>query len=167
LCQQLAQRWPKAVHLQSDLFYGFFGRFIPPHLPAADAQNRAAIAAACQAAQSFCRHGYSVVLDGIFGPWFLPLMCEELGVGVLDVRYVVLRVSLDEALSRVAQRGDGVAPEMVSQMHAAFADLGALSTHALDVSGLDRDQALEHLSVALDAADFCLSQPPEAAAKGI
>jgi hypothetical protein len=36
------------------------------------------VRAAARAAGSFATDGYGVVLDGVFGPWFLPVVAREL-----------------------------------------------------------------------------------------
>lgn len=155
----LAQQLPRGVHIESDLFYGFFSHRIPPHLPQANEQNEAAIASAMQAAQSLCGRQYNVVLEGIFGPWFLPLIRAEIAANRLDVRYVVLRTTLEEACRRVRQRGDAALEDVAKAMHPQFADLGAWESHALDTTRLAPAEVASRLKLQLGAGRYALRSP--------
>lgn len=116
----LAKADPRGLHLPSDLFYDFPAHPVPPYRAGADAQNAAVIRAVCRAAASFAADGYRVCLDGVFGPWFLPLVSRELEATGTQVAYVLLEVDLEEALARVRQRSGPDMDTMVRTMHAAF-----------------------------------------------
>jgi len=152
----LAASFERGVHIESDLFYTFFSHPIAPHLPAAAAQNRAAIAAAVQAARSLCASGYDVVLEGIFGPWFLPVICGELVAAEVDLRYVILRTALEAARSRVRQRGDTTMDEVVSAMHPQFESLGVWESYVLDTTELAPEAVVAGLRVALAEGRYVL-----------
>jgi hypothetical protein len=86
-----------------------------------------------RAAGSFAEDGYSVFLDGVIGPWFLPILARELPSGI-PLEYVVLQVDLEQALDRVRQReGPGMSAGVV-QMNRAFSELGLFARCALDTS---------------------------------
>jgi endonuclease V-like protein UPF0215 family len=99
------------------------------------------IAAATRAAAAFASRGYAVFLDGIIGPWFLPVVAAELASTGIPVEYVVLRVSLAEAIRRATTRTQPGPEAVVRQMHAAFEDLGAFASHVLDTTDLGIDDA--------------------------
>lgn len=152
----LAGMLANGVHVESDVFYRFFCHPIAPHLAAADPQNQAAIAAACQAARALCLRGYAVVLEGVLGPWFLPLVSAELGPMVEDLRYAILRTTLEEARTRVRQRGDATGSDVVDAMHPQFAGLGALEHNVVDTTLLPPAEVAQTLRAGLAAGRFRL-----------
>jgi broad-specificity NMP kinase len=152
----LARRWARAVHLHTDDFYAWVvSGYVDPWKPEAQAQNVALISAMAAAAARIAAAGYQVVVDGILGPWFLDPW-RELSE---PVAYVVLRPSVDVAEQRAAARGDHPLKDLsvVGVMHAAFADLGALESHALDTSSMapaeTADEVLRRLHAGLLALD--------------
>ncbi|MFG6468852.1 AAA family ATPase [Roseateles sp. BYS87W] len=132
----LAEQLPDGVHLESDLVYTFFRHPVPPHLPQAQRQNEAAIAAACQAALALLRRGYPVVLEGVLGPWVLPLVQAELAGWAGPVHYVILRTTHDEALRRVRARSGPGLDAVVAAMHPQFEALGSWERHVVDTTAL-------------------------------
>ena len=90
----------------------------------------------------FVESGFPVVLDGIFGPWFLPELRAALPDGVAT-EYVVLRAPLTLSLERVRDRGGPGASAKVEHMHRAFADLGDFAGHTLDSGEARADELLE------------------------
>ena len=75
------------------------------------------ITAYCEAARAFAEGGYAVFLEGVLGPWFLPLSLRVLG----EVDYVLLHTTLENAQKRVADRDlQEVSPEVVAKMHSQF-----------------------------------------------
>ncbi|WP_341676486.1 AAA family ATPase [Niveibacterium sp. SC-1] len=152
----LAASFERGTHIESDIFYTFFSHPIAPHLPTATSQNRAAIASATQAARSLCASGYDVVLEGIFGPWFLPVICGELADAHLDLRYVVLRTTVEAALSRVRQRAGAALDEVVSAMHPQFESLGPWEPHVLETTELAPQAVLVRLREELAGGRYLL-----------
>ena len=70
----LAEHSPaeRAVHLHSDDYYQrILKGFVAPWLTEAHQQNGVVIDAISASAERYARGGYEVVVDGIFGPWFL------------------------------------------------------------------------------------------------
>lgn len=94
------------------------------------------IAATTRAASALASADYDVFMDGIFGPWFLPLIARELNGVRVQVSYVVLSVTLDEALRRAGARAEPLDESVFRQMHAAFTNLGEYRKHVLDVTSL-------------------------------
>ena len=87
--------------------------------------------AAASAAGRFAAGGYTVVYDGVVGPWFLPLFAAVTGLDGLS--YVVLLPSEAESLARVAGRsGHGFTdPEATRRMHREFAAAEVDPRHVL------------------------------------
>jgi len=145
LAQHASRASPRGLHLPADVFYTFPAHAISPILPEAHEQNAAVIAAASRAAGAFASRGYEVFLDGVIGPWFLPVVAAELGPTGIPVEYVVLRVSLEHAVGRATTRAQPGSAEVVRHMHAAFEELGDYASHALDTT---------HLSIEESVAEF-------------
>jgi cytidylate kinase len=128
--RELALGSERGVHLEGDAFYRFLPNLIAPTLPESKAQNATIIRAITRAAAAYAAGGYEVVVDGIFGPWFLPLVAEELAAA----DYVVLRLHAERAVERAGTRaaypGDAA---MVRQMNAAFAAVGVYERHVIEV----------------------------------
>jgi predicted kinase len=145
----VAQHFERAACLESDWFWTTIVKgFIPPWRPEADPQNRAVLAALSRSAVELATAGYTVVVDGIVGPWYLGLVTEPLARQGVETHYLVLRPGLDTALARVtaregAQRRDGhlaaafLDEEPVTHMWEQFSDLGPYERHVVDNTGLD------------------------------
>jgi predicted kinase len=104
-------------------------------LPEAHTQNATVIRAAVRAANAFALAGYEVFLDGIFGPWFMPLIRAQLAV---PADFVVLRCDLSRAVERAAARRAAPADAtLVRHVHTALEDMTPYEAHCLDVGELD------------------------------
>ncbi len=98
----VAQRFDRAACLESDWFWTTIVKgFVPPWRSEADPQNRAVLRALAESAAALASSGYSVVVDGIVGPWHLGLVTEPLARHGVETHYVVLRPDLDVTLARV------------------------------------------------------------------
>ena len=137
--KRLAALDPRGIHVVSDVFYGFPAHPVDPTRPESHDQNTAIVRAVARSAGAFAESGWPVVLDGIFGPWFLPELRGALPEGA-PVEYVVLRAPLDLCLRRVRERDGTGASAKVEHMHRALTDLGALSAHAMEAGGLDPEE---------------------------
>jgi len=151
-----AKAHPRGVHLVSDVFYTFPAHPISPVLPESREQNAAVIAAATRAAAAFAWRGYAVFLDGIVGPWFLPVVAGELTSTDIRVEYVVLRVGLAEAVRRATTRAQPGPEAVVRQMHAAFEDLGPYASHVLDTTDLTSEETVAEFARRRAAGVFVL-----------
>jgi len=145
LASRLAQLSPRGAHVAGDTFYTFLAHPIKPTLPESHRQNNAVIRAAVRSAAALANAGYEVFLDGIFGPWFLPEICEELTGAGFETYYLVLRVTLEQALKRAAERDPLLDEEAVRQMHGAFAQLGRYEAHVLDAGGMPPDELIHRV----------------------
>jgi predicted kinase len=133
LARALALRADDGLHIVSDTFYAFPARPIDPTTPASQRQNASVMRALGRAASSFAEDGWTVFLDGVVGPWFLPVLVAAIAPA-LAVEYVVLRVDLQESLRRVTQREGPARSAAVVHMHRAFAQLGRFAHCALDAA---------------------------------
>ncbi len=145
-------RVPK-VHFHSDDLWGYIkhGR-IDPWLPQSHQQNRMIMQIAADVAGHYAKAGYFVILDGVVRPDWLPAFTAL----ARPLHYIVLRTAAAEAIERcVARGGDSLSdPDVVADLHSQFADLGAFEHHVLQVSGKDKDQALQSVINALQSARF-------------
>lgn len=158
--QMLAKRPGSAkVHLHSDDFWHFIQHgAIPPYLPEAHGQNAVVISVLAECAAGYASGGYFVVLDGIFGPWFLPAFDQV----AVPVHYVVLRPPLDVAIQRCRERGgDTLAdPVPITALHHQFDSLGPLERHVLFTEGQTREETANAVSDAVRGGAFLLAKPP-------
>jgi len=155
LARALARLRPKGLHLLSDVFYGFPCAPVDPTHPESHQQNSVIMRALGRSARAFTEGGYHVVLDGVIGPWFLPLLRQELS-GPWPVSYLLLQVPESEALRRVrARQGLGASPQ-VRHMVAAFTELPAFREHLIHTAGLSPDQVLRVAEQGLSDDRFLL-----------
>jgi predicted kinase len=151
----LAEESPRSVHLHTDDFYTWIVRgYTPPWLPESQDQNVTIVEAIAAVADRLAGGGYDVIVDGVLGPWFLdPFRALD-----REVAYVVLRPSLAEAEDRAAHRPDHPLQDLgiVAQMHAAFADLGALEHHVVDSTGLTAEATLAEVQARLESGALTL-----------
>jgi len=137
--RSLAARYPRAVHLHTDDFWHYIvSGGIAPYLPESDEQNHTVVQAIASAAYAYAGGGYTVVVDGVVGPWMLDhyrrARPEDPGV---EVHYVVLRPDRAATLRRAQQREavDALVEEgPVLALWDQFADLGPLEAHAIDTT---------------------------------
>lgn len=128
----LASGCERGVHLESDWFFrSIRSGFVAPWLPEAHTQNAAVMAVAADAAAAYADAGYTVVWDGIVGPWFLDRVARGLGARNIPVHYLVLRPRRVTASERVQGRGDTAETTGAETMYDQFADLGEFEPHVV------------------------------------
>jgi cytidylate kinase len=147
----LADRFPRSALITGDSFFAFVsGGWVAPWLPEAHEQNDVVLRAAASAAGRFASGGYTVVYDGVLGPWFLPLFGSATELPCLS--YVVLLPSEQECLARVAGRSaHGFTDAAATRaMHRQFAAAEIAERHVLrDPAGppsFVAEQILERLA---------------------
>ncbi len=138
------------------MFYTFPAHPISPYRPESHVQNADIVVALAHTAAIFATRGWDVVLDGIFGPWFLPTIVGELRPTGLAVEYLVLRAPLDAALARVRARSGHGQDHVVRQMHEHFARLGAYERHAVDTGDRSPAELVEEVTRRRVAGAFLL-----------
>ena len=159
----IAAESPQSACIQSDWFWTtIVNGHIPPWEHAADAQNRAVVRAAAAAGVRLANAGYSVVLDGILGPWHFKPLRHELEQCTVPVNYTVLRpdggTCLDRARARVlespkhrdALTDEGPIRHMLDQFH----DLGPLERFVVDNSAISPGATMELIRKRIDSGDL-------------
>lgn len=137
--RSLAALYPRAVHLHTDDFWHYIvAGGIAPYLPEADSQNHTVVRVIAGAAFNYAQGGFTVLVDGIVGPWMLhhyrELLAQHPG---LTVQYVVLRPTRRATLTRAQQRTGAdalVEAEPILALWDQFGDLGDLETHVVDTT---------------------------------
>jgi hypothetical protein len=147
VARELAGTFPASALVTGDDFFAFVsGGWIEPWLPEAHRQNEVVLGAAAAAAGRFVAGGYTVVYDGVVGPWFLPAFAAA--TGVAELAYAVLLPPADACLTRVATRvGHGFSDaDAARRMHREFATSDVDERHVLrDPAGRPADLAAEIL----------------------
>jgi predicted ABC-type ATPase len=122
VARALAARFERSTLIEGDAFFAFVASgAIPPWLPESHGQNHVVVRAAAAATAQFVTGGYTVVYDGVMGPWFLPTFAAATGLG--SFHYVILLPSVERCVERVATRdGHGFTDEPATRhMHDQFA----------------------------------------------
>ena len=78
--------------------------FIRQWEPESDPQNQAVIRSSIAMAARLVEGGYFTVIEGIFGPWYLHLVQDELDGHQIRPHYVVLRPDIEKCLERAQNR---------------------------------------------------------------
>lgn len=152
VAREVAQRFTPSVCIESDWFWTtIVNGFVLQWEPEADPQNQTVIRSFVAAAARMVVGGYSTVLEGIIGPWYLDLVREELQAGGISGHYVVLRPDLSTCLSRAASRDRSERvpghPPLTDEgpvrlMWNAFSDLGDYESRVLNTTELSEDQTV-------------------------
>jgi predicted kinase len=143
----LAARCPRAVHLESDVFFRFIrSDYVEPWKPESHQQNRVVMDIVGDAAAAYAAAGYRTIVDGIVIPgWFLEPLRDRLRDAGIPVAYAVLRAPRSVCTARVQSR-EGPAPVdsgALAQLWETFADLGELERHVLDVGDKEPGEAAD------------------------
>lgn len=136
VARAVASRVEHSVCIETDLFFDFVQGLIDPSSPEAKSQNHTIVSAYCNAARIYSAGGYAVCLEGVLGPWFLPLVSTELG----EFDYILLHVSLPTSRERIASRvGERpVRPSVVDRVHPQFQRVvDDYSAHVIDTESRD------------------------------
>ena len=159
----IASESPLSACIHSDWFWTtIVNGHIPPWEPAADARNRAVIRAAAAAGARMANAGFTVVLDGILGPWHLEPLREELSHCTVPVHYAVLRPDVDTCLLRARGRvleapehRDALTDEgTIRHMWDQFSHLGRIDQFVVDNSAIDPESTARLVRKRMAAGDL-------------
>jgi MOSC domain-containing protein YiiM/uridine kinase len=143
-----ASPYPRAVHLHADDFYAYIRTgFVEPWRKESRKQNGVIMKALAATARQYAAGGYEVLVDGIFGPWFIAPWAALARAG-LDVRYVVLRADEATTVERAIARDPATAmvdPAVVTQMWRQFAELGEYEAFVINTSNKSPDTTVTEL----------------------
>jgi cytidylate kinase len=132
VAELLVGRFELSALVAGDAFFAMVDRgFIDPWTEAAHRQNEVVIAAAGAAAGRLAEGGYTVVFDGVIGPWFLDAFVAATGLG--EVQYVILLPPEHVCLQRVGSRvGHGFSdPDAARHMYGEFAGAARTGLHVV------------------------------------
>lgn len=131
----LAGLFERSALVAGDDFFAFIDQgYIAPWTSEAHQQNDTVIGAAAAAAGRLAAGDYTVVFDGVIGPWFLEAFSATAGVGA--VHYVVLLPPEPTCVERVRSRvRHGFADlDATRHMYRQFADADLPPRHVLDTT---------------------------------
>ena len=164
LSARLSKDSSRGLWIPADSFYSFPAYPIDPTTPESHVQNEAIIRALGASASSFVQSGYDVVLDGIFGPWFLPILLSDVELQV-SVNYVLLTVDAGVAVSRVREREGRGASARALATNRLFVELHEFNDHRLDTTRRTPDEVYSEVHARLLVGRFALRRgEPTAAA---
>jgi cytidylate kinase len=99
----LSAGFPRSALVAGDDFFRFLGQgFVEPWLPEAHEQNEIVTEAAAAAAGRYARGDYTVVYDGMVGPWLLTPFARAAAAPALH--YVILFPDEETCVNRVLSR---------------------------------------------------------------
>jgi predicted kinase len=112
---------PSAI-VRGDDFLAYLAEgFIPPHLPQSHDQNTAVMDITLRAAAGYARNGWTTVLEGLVGPWFLPAVEAVAADTGMPFHYAVLMADVDICVARfTAREGTTDRADMAARMHGQF-----------------------------------------------
>jgi len=131
---RLANDFARSAHVLGDHFIRYIvGDWKDPSLPEADEQNQLVVDISTKAACGYAAAGYTTILDGIYGPWFLDQI--QAVTDGCELHYVVLRADLETSIDRAVNRSDTPAPEaVVRTMHEHFDELAQYESFVVDTT---------------------------------
>jgi broad-specificity NMP kinase len=169
LARELAAKFDLGVHLEVDEFLRFIvGGSTPPWRPESDTQNHVVNTAVARAASVYANGGYTVVVDGINGPWFLDQLVTNLEPLPDAVHYLIVRCDPGLAVERIHNRPDrtyaaerygaDIDEAAIRFMHDQFTSADDLPYQLLDTTDLAAEQALAQCRALLDTGRLRLDR---------
>ena len=121
--RSLSGMFDRSARVAGDEFFGFIDRgYLAPWTREAHQQNEVVVSAAAAAAGRLAAGGYTVVYDGVIGPWFVDVFWRA--AGLTRLHYFLLLPPEQLCLHRVQSRvGHGFTDlEAARHMYAEFAN---------------------------------------------
>lgn len=155
----LVARFPRAVHLEADRFFGYIrAGYVEPWRPESHEQNSAVMEIVADAAAGYATAGYFTVLDGIVIPgWFLEPVRDALRAAGHRVALAILRAPLDACLARVRRREGipSIDPEALERVWRGFAECGEFESNAIDLGDESPAELTDLLARAAEGRPPC------------
>jgi predicted kinase len=148
VAELLAARSERAVHLESDVFFRAIRTgYVEPWKSESREQNEAVGRIVAGAAAGYAAAGYFTIVEGIVIPgWLFEPLLRSLRKAGHSVAYAVLQAPPELCAERVAARDRGVIDRaVVDQLWNAFADLGPLARHSIDVRSMEPEETADVL----------------------
>mgnify|MGYP000409096568 CR=1 FL=1 len=148
----LADSTSRSVLVAGDAFFGFLANgAIDPWLPESHGKNTVVTGAAVRATGEFVVGGFSVVYDGVIGPWFLGTFVTT--AGLTEVDYVVLLPTVEVRQQRVAARhGHGFTDlAATASIHTQFSEAELGQRHLIRDQGLSPGESADLIREALSS----------------
>ena len=142
LAARLVTLFELSALVAGDEFFAFVRQgYVEPWRSEAHAQNEVVIAAAAAAAGHLVAGGYTVVYDGVVGPWSLPGFAT--GAGLARLHYAMLLPKEQICQGRVRSRsGHGFTDlDAAAHMYREFASAPIDHRHVLTDDDLDQNVA--------------------------
>jgi hypothetical protein len=158
----VASEFNMSAHLPMDDFFHFIrAGHIAPFLAEAAAQNDVVIDVLAKAASRYALGGYTVVLDGIVGPWYINVFLDAALASGVGLHSVVLRPTAEVAMARATARrpSELTDPVPIAGMYAVLADLGPYETHVVDSGALEPPGVAKKVLAGLRGGRFELVAP--------
>ena len=153
----IANQWDLGVHLRPDYFWDEFIRngLLRPWMPESHEQNTTVINAITAAAAQYAKGGYSVLVDGIVGPWFVELVAETFADHGARWHYAILLPANDVNVERSRSRSKTITQEVLKKMHSEFtAHLAGYEKHVVDSTHLDATQTAEAVNKKMETGEL-------------
>lgn len=128
----LVEQFDLSALVAGDEFFATVKRgFVAPWTEEAHHQNETVVAAAAAAAGRMALGGYTVVYDGVIGPWFLDTFVNA--TGLPEVHYVVLLPPEQVCMQRIDTRvGHAFSdPDAARHMYRQFAGAAAVASRVI------------------------------------
>ena len=141
----LSGMFEASARVAGDEFFAFIDQgYLAPWTPAAHRQNEVVVSAAAAAAGRLAAGGYTVIYDGVIGPWLVDAFGRA--AGVTRLHYALLLPPEQVCLHRVASRvGHGFTDlDAAQHMYAEFAGAQIDSRHVV-TSSSDAATSVLHL----------------------
>lgn len=138
----LSRLFQPSARVAGDEFFGFLDQgYLEPWTAAAHRQNEVVLGAAAAAAGRLVLGGYTVIYDGVVGPWFLDAFSKATGLPFLH--YAILLPPENVCVERVAARiGHGFTDlAAAAQMYADFIRSDIDSRHVVATLAADAQAA--------------------------
>jgi cytidylate kinase len=148
----LADSAARSVLVAGDVFFGFLARgAIDPWLPESHEQNSVVTRAAGKATGEFVVAGFSVVYDGVIGPWFLDTFITT--AGLTEVDDAVLLPTVETSQQRVAERHghDFTDLAATASMHRQFSEADLDHRHLIRDHGQSPSETADSVREAVSS----------------